>query len=333
MAKPSLYASARAPGKLILAGEHFVVLGSPAVSMAINLYAFATAQATAEAELKVEANILLATLGDAERKSRPDTKELLEPFRLAARESLDSLGRKRKGVSVEIECQIPIGAGLGSSAATAVAIIAATSRAYGATMDKSRICQIAFGPESYLHGSPSGVDHATSTYGGLIQFSKPDKVTKVRVKRMPSLLVCDTNVHRSTKGLVRSVVKGAKADSEAYRSRVGEVSEISKAVLRALRRSDDVELGELMNRNHELLVEIGVSHPMLDKLVMAARKAGALGAKMTGAGGGGCMIALCEDEQMTSRIGSALRKLGGSPYLVSIDPTGVVSSTNSTVLK
>ena len=332
-AKPNVYASARAPGKLILAGEHFVVLGAPAVSMAINLYAFATAQATADGDLKVEANIPLSTLSEGERKSRPDTNELLEPFRLAARESLDSLDRRGRGVSVEIECQIPIGAGLGSSAATAVAIIAATSRAYGARLDKSRICQIAFGPESYLHGSPSGVDHATSTYGGLIQFSKPDKVKQIKLKRMPTLLVCDTNVHRSTKGLVGSVVKRARADSEGYRSRVGEVSQISESVVRALRRNDDVELGELMNRNHELLVQIGVSHPMLNKLVSASRKAGALGAKMTGAGGGGCMIALCKDEKEASRIGSRLRRIGGSPYLVSLDPTGVVSSTNSTVLK
>ena len=329
----SLYAAARAPGKIILAGEHFVVLGAPAVSMAINLYAFATAQTTPDRELKVEANIPLSILGRSERDSRPDTKELLEPFRLAARESLDSIERRKQGVSVEVDCQIPIGAGLGSSAATAVAIIAATSRAYGAKLDRSRICQVAFGPESYLHGSPSGVDHATSTYGGLIQFSKPDKVKRLRLKRMPSFLVCDTNVHRSTKGLVGSVVKRAKSDSEVFRSRLGEVTQISASVVRALKRGDDVELGELMNRNHELLVQIGVSHPMLDKLVRAARKAGALGAKMTGAGGGGCMIALCVDEEGVSRIGSVLRKLGGSPYSVSLDQAGVVSSTNGTVLK
>jgi mevalonate kinase len=309
------------------------VLGAPAVSMAINLYAFATAQPTHDPELKVEANIPLSILGRGERESRPDTRELLEPFRLAARESLDSLDRRKTGVSVEIDCQIPIGAGLGSSAATAVAIIAATSRAYGAMLDKSRICQIAFGPESYLHGSPSGVDQATSTYGGLIQFSKPDKVKHIRLKRMPSLLVCDTNVHRSTKSLVGSVVKRAKSDSEAFRSRLGEVSEISASVVRSLRQGDDAELGELMNRNHELLVQIGVSHPMLDKLVRAARKAGAFGAKMTGAGGGGCMIALCADEGEATRIGRVLRRRGGSPYLVSMDPSGVVSSTNGTVLK
>ena len=150
---------------------------------------------------------------------------------------------------------------------------------------------------------------------------------------MPSLLVCDTNVHRSTKGLVGSVVKRAKSDSEAFSSRLGEVSEISASVVRALRRGDDVELGELMNRNHELLVQIGVSHPMLDKLVRAAREAGAFGAKMTGAGGGGCMIALCEDEEEAFRIGGVLRRRGGSPYLVSLDPAGVVSSTTGTVLK
>ena len=82
-----------------------------------------------------------------------------------------------------------------------------------------------------------------------------------------------------------------------------------------------------MNRNHELLVEIGVSHPRLDSLVEAARKGGALGAKMTGAGGGGCMLALCEDNDAMAKVGRLLRKRGGSPYPVSIDRSGVVSYT------
>lgn len=333
MSKGHRYASARAPGKIILTGEHFVVLGAPAVAMAINLYAHATAKGIREKKLKVEANIPLSLLGRDEDASRLDTRMLLEPFRLAARDSLDYVGKRDAGVSVEVDCEIPVGAGLGSSAATSVAIIAATSRAYGERLEKEKICQIAFGPESYLHGSPSGVDQATSTYGGIIQFSKPEKVKRLNMKRIPSLLVCDTKVHRSTKSLVGSVVKRAKSENEFFRSHLEEVSQISNSAVKALRKGDDRELGLLMNRNHELLVQIGVSHPMLDKLVKVARKEGAMGAKLTGAGGGGCMIALCGDDGALSRVERALRRHGGSPYAVSMDPSGVVSSTNGTALK
>ncbi len=293
--------------------------------MAVNLYAYARAERVRKRTLNVEANIPLSILGQKEDSARLDMREMLEPFRLAARESLDYVGRRDSGVSVEVDCDIPIGAGLGSSAATAVAIIAATTRAYGERLEKGKICQIAFGPESYLHGSPSGVDHATSTYGGVIRFSKPDNVTRLRVERIPSLLICDTRIHRSTRGLVDAVVKRAKSELAFFQSHVDEASRISESAVKALKEGDDRELGVLMNMNHELLVQIGVSHPRLDSLVEVARKAGALGAKLTGAGGGGSMIALCKDDDDRSRVASAMRRRGGATYLVSVDSSGVTS--------
>ncbi len=98
---------------------------------------------------------------------------------------------------------------------------------------------------------------------------------------------------------------------------------MSNAVVKALQSEDDKELGSLMNRNHELLRQIGVSTPMLDRLVAAARKGGALGAKLTGAGGGGCIIALCADKKARSRIARELRTREGTIYNVSLDVQGV----------
>ncbi len=236
-------------------------------------------------------------------------------------------------MSLDIDCEIPIGAGLGSSAATTVAIIAATTRAYGENLEKEKVCEIAFSPESYLHGNPSGVDQATCTYGGIIQFSKPDKVTQLNPKRIPTIVVCDTGIHRSTKGLVGTVVKRSKSEVAFFQEHVNEASRISKAAVKALRKEDDEELGALMNRNHELLKQIGVSHPRLNQLVETARKAGALGAKLTGAGGGGSMIALCEDENARSRVERALKSHGGTPYVITMDSSGVRSGSNRTALK
>ena len=99
---------------------------------------------------------------------------------------------------------------------------------------------------------------------------------------------------------------------------------LSNAVIKALKDEDDSKLGSLMNRNHELLRQIGVSTPRLDRLVATARKAGALGAKLTGAGGGGCIIALCADKKIQSSVARELRREGGTIYNVSLDRRGVL---------
>src|SRR5205807_3794173 len=137
------------------------------------------------------------------------------------------------------------------------------------------------------------------------------------------ILVCDSGVHRSTKALVRSVVKRSREQRDRFQTHLDEVTGISNAVVKALHSEDDDELGSLMNRNHELLRQIGVSTPGLERLVVVARKAGALGAKLTGAGGGGCIIALCDDKKDRSNIARKLRNAGGTIYNVSLEASGV----------
>jgi mevalonate kinase len=302
--------------------------------MAINMHAFVHAEKTRTRTLRVEADIPLSFLGSQTRNVLgPSAHMLLEPLRLAARESLDYVRKHSSGISLDVDCEIPVGAGLGSSAATTVAIIAATSRAMGVGLDKKEIFEIAFGPESYLHGSPSGVDQATTTYGDVLRFTKKDGVQPLRLKRIPQVLVCDSGIHRSTGKLVRSVVKRSMAKTRPFQEHVEEVSQISEAAIKALRSEDDQELGQLMNRNQELLEKIGVSHPKLEELVKAARAAGAWGAKLTGAGGGGCIIAVCKDEKSLPRVLRVMQRHGGTPYRVARDIEGVVSGTSRTALK
>jgi len=123
--------------------------------------------------------------------------------------------------------------------------------------------------------------------------------------------------------LVGSVVKRSREQTDKFHMHLEEISTISNAVIKALKDEDDDELGSLMNRNHKLLKQIGVSTPKLDRLVVEARRAGALGAKLTGAGGGGCIIALCSNKNARSNIARALRKEGGTIYNVSLDVRGV----------
>ena len=316
--------SSRAPGKIILSGEQFVVLGAPAVAMAVNLYSKIEVRPSQSGRIEVTADIPLHLVSDADkRSSSADNQELLEPLRLAASATLNHLGTKDQRIHVDANCQIPIGAGLGSSASTTVATISAVAKSTGTRLDRREIFKLAFIPENYLHGHPSGVDQATCTYGGIIQFRKPSKIKAIGVKRPPMILVCDSGVHRSTKALVGSVVKRSREQTGRFQTHLEEITTMSNAVIKALKDEDDKELGSLMNRNHELLRQIGVSTPRLDRLVAAARKAGALGAKLTGAGGGGCIIALCADKKARSSIARELQTEGGTIYNVSLDLQGV----------
>jgi len=315
--------SSRAPGKIILSGEQFVVLGAPAVAMAVNLYSKIEVSPSKSGDIEVTADIPLHLVSDADKSSSAsENQELLEPLRLAASATLDHLVIRDRSVHVDANCQIPIGAGLGSSASTTVATSSAVAKSAGARLDREEIFKLAFIPENYLHGQPSGVDQATCIYGGIIQFRKPSKINPISVKRPPTILVCDSGAHRSTKALVGSVVKRSREQTHRFQTHLDEITAMSNAVTKALQSEDYNELGSLFDRNHELLRQIDVSTPALDRLVAEARRAGALGAKLTGAGGGGCIIALCDDNKARSNIARRLRKAGGTIYNVSLDLEG-----------
>lgn len=137
------------------------------------------------------------------------------------------------------------------------------------------------------------------------------------------MLVCDTGVHHVTRKLVGGVVRKSHREKSHFQDYIAKVREISTGVTKALREGDDDDLGALMNQNHSLLGKIGVSHPKLDRLVNEAKRAGALGAKMTGAGGGGCIIVLATSKSARERISRVLRREGGTTYNVSMDTNGV----------
>jgi mevalonate kinase len=294
--------------------------------MAINLYSQVQVTPNNGAGVDVNADIPLRFLaGKPGNAVVPDPREILRPLRLAAEAALKHIGSSNRGVHVNVECEIPVAAGLGSSASTTVAIIAAVARSKGIELSKKEIFKLAFVPENFLHGKPSGVDQATCIYGGMILFNRPFSVKTLRLKREPAILVCDTGIHHATRILVGGVVQKSQKESKDFQNYLVKVREISYGVAKALREGDDEDLGTLMYQNHELLRKIGVSHPKLDRLVGVARGAGALGAKLTGAGGGGCIVVLTRSTSARDRISRVLRKEGGTPYKISMDSSGVES--------
>lgn len=293
--------------------------------MAINLHSRVQVRTRNEPGVEVDADIPLRFLSGQDRKPvLRDPRTLLRPLQLAAEATLNYIHRIGSGLRVSVECEIPVAAGLGSSASTTVAIISAVAKAQGVELDRKEIFKIAFVPEKFLHGNPSGVDQAACIYGGMIQFVRPALVKPVEMKTEPVILVCDTGIHHATKTLVGAVVERSKREQMDFQVHLREINEIAKGVVRALRQGDSEGLGALMFQNHELLQKIGVSHPKLDRLVKAAKQAGALGAKLTGAGGGGCMIVLCESGRDRDRISRVLKREGATLYKVAMDTEGVL---------
>jgi mevalonate kinase len=294
--------------------------------MAINLYSKVRVTPKSGSGIDVEADIPLRFLaGKAGSPIVPDPREVLSPLQLAAEATVKHVGSIGPGIRVNVECEIPVAAGLGSSASTTVAIISAVAKSRQIELSRKEIFKLAFVPENYLHGKPSGVDQATCIYGGLIQFNRPFNVKIVRPKKEPIILVCDTGIHHKTRTLVRGVVRKSHKERSHFRDYIAKVREISTGVATALRNGNDEDLGTLMYQNHELLRKIGVSHPKLDHLVEVARREGALGAKLTGAGGGGCIIVINSSKIARDRVSRVLRRAGGTPYRVSMDKGGVQS--------
>ncbi|MEM3506525.1 MAG: mevalonate kinase [Candidatus Bathyarchaeia archaeon] len=302
-------ALAIAPAKTILFGEHFVVLGKPAIAMAIGLYAYVSVK-----EFTHGIHVESTKLNSLNRKS-------LKPIKLATQSTLDYLGISRVSLKIDINSFIPIGVGLGSSAAVSVATIAAITRFFGIDLDRKKIHELAFIPEKEIHGKPSGIDQTTSIYGGII-FFKPNK----GFERIPceelQLIIGNTKITRSTKTLVNRV-KELLDKNKDYVIKLQESYEsLYDEAIKAIKLKDFNKIGELMIKNHELLKKLGVSHEILDKFVEKAIEAGAFGAKLTGAGGGGCMIALADKERM-NRVAEALCEIGGEVIIANIDKEGV----------
>ena len=318
---------ASAPGKVILFGEHFVVYGVPAIVAAIELRASTTLTLRDDGLVRIRAPDLgLAGSFGPDGSFKPElgsrsAEAALRPVYVAVDGVRRALGAA-VGAELEVRSDIPIAAGLGSSAAVAVSASAAMCYALGERLDRELVFKTALEAEKLIHVSPSGVDPAISTHGGLITYRRGEGIRRLQLRAPLELVVGDTGLKRSTGALV-SAVRALKDRRPALFERLLEAAEelVSEA-LEALQRGDLEALGGLMNINHGLLSAIGVSNEALERLVHAARSAGALGAKLTGAGGGGCMIALVA-EGRGADVARAIERAGGRAFLARLTQEGV----------
>lgn len=318
---------ASAPAKIILLGEHFVVYGEPAIVMAIDKRAYARVEKRNDNRLHVRSmdlNLEVFFENGSFRVEQGDLKEAkmkFEPVKQAIEKVMEKHGR-HVGLDVEINSTVPVGAGLGSSAA----VIAATTAATGAILDvklsKEDILRITYAAEKIVHGTPSGVDPAISTMGGTMLFQMDTGFKPLEVKTNIPLIIGDTGVERSTRVQVEKVRDLVDKYPRVTEHLMKAAREIVLRAIEALKENDLETLGTMMNINHALLYGIGVSDESLEWLANAARKAGALGAKLTGAGGGGCMIALAREEKL-EQVSEAIQRSGGRPFVARKTEEGV----------
>lgn len=318
---------ASAPAKIILLGEHFVVYGEPAIVMAIDKRVYARVEKRNDNRLHVRSmdlNLEVFFENGSFRVEQGDLKEAkmkFEPVKQAIEKVMEKHGQ-HVGLDVEINSTVPVGAGLGSSAA----VIAATTAATGAILDvklsKEDILRITYTAEKIVHGTPSGVDPAISTMGGTMLFQMDTGFKPLEVKTNIPLIIGDTGVERSTRVQVEKVRDLVDKYPRVTEHLMKAAREIVLRAIEALKENDLETLGTMMNINHALLYGIGVSDESLEWLANAARKAGALGAKLTGAGGGGCMIALAREEKL-EQVSEAIQRSGGRPFVARKTEEGV----------
>jgi mevalonate kinase len=302
---------ASAPGKVILLGEHFVVRGSRALVAAIGL----RIRVRARRLDSWPSRIYSAQLGargiltrDLSLRGPPE----LEPIAAVAR-SLEALGVEVAPADIIVEGDLPAGSGLGSSAAVSAAAALALSRLSGASLEPSLLFRVALEGERVVHENPSGVDTAVAVYGGFLVYRRGEEPQSLSLSLPPGveIVVADSGRKRRTGDVVRHVLRRAEATAPVsdliYRAADAMVDE----AIDALRRGDAARLGALMDLAHGLLAGLGASSPILDALVHAARSAGALGAKLTGAGWGGSIIALVPSS-LAGRVAEALVGAGAA---------------------
>src|SRR5512146_364567 len=299
--------TAPAPGKAILVGEHAVVYGRPAIAVPVTQV---RAKASVFAEIRGKPGDVWIEAPDIRLSARlselPPTNAFARLFAALAREL--SIPRF-PALRLNLTSTIPIAAGLGSGAAVSVACLRALSAFLGHPPSAERVSALAYEQEKIFHGTPSGIDNTVITYARPLFFVRDQPFELLSVAQPFTLVIADTGIRSSTSAAVGGVRQRWQQDSAHYEDLFDRVAQAVLQSRACIETGDLPALGALMNEDHSLLQQIGVSCDALDALVAAARAAGAWGAKLVGGGQGGNMTALV-DPLRAEDTAAALRAAG-----------------------
>jgi mevalonate kinase len=329
------HGKASAPAKVILFGEHFVVYGSPAILAAINKRISVDARTIIHDENKIVIRSDIGVAGEYRNNGEfnaleggSKAKAVLDPLYGSIRQVLLMRNKKKKkkniGIEIGISSRVPPGIGLGSSAASCVATVAAVDSLFQKNPSRQKVCELAIESERLIHKRTSGADCYVSTFGGLMQYYGKSKSFKnIETKGSLSLVVASTGIKHSTSDLVAGVKRFKDTNRILFESLSKQASDICLQACTAIKSGKCDKIGELMNENQIILQQIGISHHKVRDIIDICSKAGAMGAKITGAGGGGAVIALAASKQESTKIASHVKAAGYQSFEVEVDYKGL----------
>jgi len=299
-----------APGKIILFGEHAVVYGRPALAVPVT-------QVHADVEIADSDSAgIWINAPDVNLHAELNTLPSDHPI-AAVIHNLFFLSRVSPfpSLNIKITSTIPVASGLGSGAAVTVALTRALSTHINYAMTDEQVNAFAYEIEKLHHGTPSGIDNTVVTYAKPVYFIKGQAMETFKVGQPFTIVIGDTGISAPTKESVADVRKLWEADKAKWEEVFDKVGMIARDARASIEKGKLKELGGLMNQNHTLLQEMTVSSSELDTLVAAARNAGAYGAKMSGGGRGGNMIALVESDQ-AEVVAESLKAAGAKNTII-----------------
>ncbi len=300
--------TASAPGKIILFGEHAVVYSQPALAVPV-------------LELKAAARVEDGPIGSGLVIDAADlnlrlslTEAAAHALALTARLVLDMLKAPEPDAVITLQSTIPIAGGLGSGAAVSAALARALSGYLGHPLDDSTLSSLVYEVEKIHHGTPSGIDNTVICHAKPVYFVRGHEPEVFHIGAPFDLLIGDTGIASPTKMTVGAVRAAWQQDPSTYEQIFAEIGQVVQEARRSIESGQIHRLGSLMNHNQELLRRLSVSSPDLERLIDAALKAGAQGAKLSGGGGGGNMIALVHPEAVET-VSAALNSAGARRVL------------------
>lgn len=306
--------SASAPGKIILFGEHAVVYDQPAIAVPVTGIA---ATAYAAADVLAPTGQVIIQAPDINLDSPVNELPMGDPIRVTV-ENLQAFFQLDHipACTIRVSSTIPIAAGLGSGAAISIAIMRALSKAIGLEIQDTDVSALAYEVEKIYHGTPSGIDNTVITYEKPVYYERNQPLKTLRIKKPFKMIIADTGIRSLTSTTVGDVRKGREQEQDRYEVVFSAIGSIVRSARQAIEKGHPDRLGPLMLENHELLDELNVTCPELDNLVQAAMDSGALGAKLSGGGRGGNMIALVDDESEQA-VSDALVEAGATNLIQS----------------
>ncbi|MBD3388067.1 MAG: mevalonate kinase [Candidatus Altiarchaeales archaeon] len=297
-------------GKTILFGEHFVVYGLPAIASALGNKTTAVVEDAGKYELVDDRPATPQYKKEKYEEQVESNKLIFDACKVDV---------EKTPLKITLAGDLYAASGVGASAASAAAIARALNDHFQLGYDDKRINEVAYEGEKGYHGKPSGIDNTAAVYGGLIWFVKnleggANTMERLKMPEPTEIVLGNTGLTSSTKEVVGDVRANREAEPEKYKKIFDEYSEIVKSAREALTSGGLKAVGELMNRNHNLLQEITVSCKELDFLVELALDNGAYGAKLTGTGRGGLMQALTPGKELQDKVAAAMEKEGFTTF-------------------